>query len=81
MAEKYAISTDEINHDFADSVLSSIPFIHTPDLDPVTYLDLGTGGALFKKAQRSLSHRLRPDLSYVQGTPEEDAPPTGSNVN
>jgi organic radical activating enzyme len=74
MAEKYAISTDEINHDFADFRAQLDTIIHTPDLDPVTYLDLERVEPYSKKL--SAPYRIDCALTYrmSKGTPEEDAP-------
>ena len=62
MAEKYEVTTDEVKHDFADFCVKLDTIIQTPDLDPVTYLDLERVEPYSKKL--SAPYRLDCALTY-----------------
>ncbi len=62
MAEKYEITPDEVKHDFADFCVKLDTIIQTPDLDPVTYLDLERVEPYSKKL--SAPYRLDCALTY-----------------
>ena len=75
VSEKYAISTDEMKHDFADFCAQLDTIIHTPDLDPVTYLDLERVEPYSKKL--SAPYRLDCALTYqVSENASPDSAPT-----
>ncbi len=62
MAEKYEITPDEVKHDFSDFCVKLDTIIQTPDLDPVTYLDLERVEPYSKKL--SAPYRLDCALTY-----------------
>ena len=62
MAEKYEVTPDEVKHDFADFCVKLDTIIQTPDLDPVTYLDLERVEPYSKKL--SAPYRLDCALTY-----------------
>ena len=74
MAEKYEVTTDEVKHDFADFCVKLDTIIQTPDLDPVTYLDLDRVDPYSKKL--SAPYRLDCALTYQvsKDTSPENAP-------
>ena len=75
VAEKYEISPDEVKHDLADFRAQLDTIIHTPDLDPVTYLDLERVEPYSKKL--SAPYRLDCALTYrVSENASPDSAPT-----
>lgn len=74
MAEKYEVTPDEVKHDFADFCIKLDTIIQTPDLDPVTYLDLERVEPYSKKL--SAPYRLDCALTYQvsKDTSPENAP-------
>ncbi|MGV8025018.1 MAG: radical SAM/SPASM domain-containing protein [Anaerolineaceae bacterium] len=75
VSEKYAISADEMKHDFADFCAQLDTIIHTPDLDPVTYLDLERVEPYSRKL--SAPYRLDCALTYqVSENASPDSAPT-----
>ncbi len=74
VAEKYEISPDEVKHDLADFRAQLETIIHTPDLDPVTYLDLERVEPYSKKL--SAPYRLDCALTYrvSEGAAPDSAP-------
>ncbi len=74
MAEKYDVTVDEVKKDFSDFQQKLETIIHTPDLDPVTYLDLERVEPYSKKL--SAPYRLDCALTYQvsKDTSQENAP-------
>ncbi|RJQ43877.1 MAG: radical SAM protein [Anaerolineaceae bacterium] len=75
IAEKYEISIEDAKHDFADFSEHLNTVIHTPDLDPITYLDLERVEPYSKKL--SAPYRLDCALTYqVSEKATPDSAPT-----
>lgn len=74
VADKYDISPEEMKRDFADFRAQLDTIIHTPDLDPVTYLDLERVEPYSKKL--NAPYRLDCALTYrlSEGATQDDAP-------